>query len=90
MNKDSISRQAAIDAMRQYAHYDDFDISVVDEDVAVIALKDLPSVQERKGRWVEHKDYPGLAYSCSECNHFTTIKSNYCPDCGIHMEGVKE
>ena len=40
---DLISRQVAIDAMRQYARYDDFDVSVVDEDVAVIALKDLPS-----------------------------------------------
>lgn len=38
-----------------------------------------------KGRWIEHKDYPELAYLCSECNHFTTVKSNYCPNCGASM-----
>ena len=47
---DTISRQSAIDAMRQYAHYDDFDVSVVEEDIAIIALKDLPSVQEH--HWI--------------------------------------
>ena len=40
---DLISRQAAIDTMHQYSHFDDFDASVVDEDLAVKALKDLPS-----------------------------------------------
>jgi len=48
MNNDSISRQAAIDVMRQYAHYDDFDVSVVDTDIAIIALKDLPSAQQEQ------------------------------------------
>lgn len=42
---DLISRQAAIDAMHQYSHFDDFDISVIDEETAVIAIKELPSVQ---------------------------------------------
>lgn len=51
--------------------------------------KQLPPVQERKGQWVEHKDYSGWAYLCSECNYFTTVKSNYCPNCGKHMEGGK-
>ena len=41
---------------------------------------------QRTGRWIEHRDYPGLAYLCSECNLFTTDKSYYCPKCGAKME----
>lgn len=43
--------------------------------------------ERKKGQWVGHKDYPGLAYLCSECDHFTTVKSNYCPNCGADMRG---
>lgn len=52
------------------------------------AMRQLPSAQpeQKKGKWVEHKDYPGLAYLCSECNHFTTIRSFFCPNCGAKME----
>ena len=42
---DCVGRQDAIDAMRQYSHFDDFDTSVIDEEIAIIAIKDLPSVQ---------------------------------------------
>ena len=42
----------------------------------------------RSGKWIEHKDYPGLAYLCSECGRFTTERSHYCPDCGAKMEEV--
>ena len=43
--QDIIYRQDAIDAMHQYSHFDDFDVSVVDEDTAITALKELPSAQ---------------------------------------------
>lgn len=43
-----ISRQDAIDAIRQYSHFDDFDTSVIDEEIAIIAIKDLPSVQPKE------------------------------------------
>lgn len=49
-----IYRQEAIDAMHQYSYFNDFDISVIDEDLAVIALKDLPSVQPYQ--WVSCTD----------------------------------
>ena len=48
-------------------------------------LNALPSA-ERHGKWLEHKDYPGLAYLCSECKLFTTNRSFYCPNCGARME----
>lgn len=50
------------------------------------AMRELPSA-ERHGKWLEHKDYPGLAYLCSECNLFTTNRSFYCPNCGARMDG---
>ena len=99
-NGELISRKAAIDAMRQYAHYDDFDVSVVEEDIAIIALKDLPSVQERlKGRWlVKHDEIFADMHFCSRCGELANadlygeeILSAYCPNCGAHMtEGEKD
>ena len=53
--QDLIYRQEAIDAMHQYSYFNDFDVSVIDEDLAVIALKDLPSAQPEQ-QWI----------SCSE------------------------
>ena len=44
----------------------------------------------RHGKWIEHKDYPGLAYLCSECGRFTTERSHFCPDCGAKMDGGEE
>ena len=44
----------------------------------------------RHGRWLEHKDYPGLAYLCSECNLFTTDRSYYCLHCGARMDEVAQ
>ena len=47
----------------------------------------MPTVDPVKhGHWKEHKDYPGLAYLCSDCGYFTTDRSYYCPNCGAHME----
>ena len=41
----------------------------------------------RHGRWIEHKDYPGIAWLCSECGYFTTMRQHrYCPNCGAKME----
>ena len=37
------------------------------------------------GEWLDIPKYTDLAWQCSECNHFSTIKHKYCPDCGIRM-----
>lgn len=42
-----------------------------------------------RGKWQEHKDYPNLAYLCSECGHFTTMRTNFCPSCGADMRGER-
>ena len=48
-------------------------------------IKNLPSVQPKIGRWIEHEK----VYECSECHIVrakgTTGKYNYCPSCGSRM-----
>lgn len=46
----------------------------------------VDAVPVRHGCWSEHKDYPGLAWLCSECGNFTTVRSYYCPNCGARMD----
>lgn len=51
-------------------------------------IEDAPTVDAvpiRRGKWKEHKDYPGLAYLCSDCGYFTTDRSRFCPNCGARM-----
>lgn len=92
---DSINRQVTIDAINQY--YEDKKyitrsrtiLSAFCQDMKNI-MSSLPSAESvRHGEWIEHKDYPGLAYLCSECNSFTTDRSYYCPCCGAKMDNAK-
>ena len=85
--QDCISRQSAIDALCKAGCESGY-CGISCDDVKAIEL--LPSVQERKGQWIKHNDYLGWAYLCSECNHFLTIKYNYCPNCGAKMEGAED
>lgn len=57
---------------------------------SIDVLRGLPSAEPepKTGMWIEHKDYPGLAYLCSECGRFTTERSHFCPDCGAKMEDL--
>ena len=80
MKDDTISRQAAIDAVSKAC----FELRGVFgrcED----ALKALPSAQ-KKGHWVDE----GTNYSCSECHRGCWVNSNYCPWCGADMRGEQD
>ena len=60
--------------------------------MAKVAINEQPTIDAepvRHGKWIKHKDYPGLAYLCSECGRFTTERSHYCPDCGAKMDGER-
>ena len=51
-------------------------------------INELPSVtpQEPKtGHWNDIPKYTDIAWQCSECEHFTTLKHSYCPNCGCRM-----
>lgn len=49
---------------------------------AIIALEQEP----KTGHWNEIPKYKDIAWQCSECEHFTTWKHNFCPNCGVKME----
>lgn len=99
MNDDTISRQAAIDAMEllikdlrkdavdimNFGH--NYNHGVAD---AIATLKHLPSA-ERRGRWI-YDEWKG--WCCSECGNqapfwclaSTQNLTDYCPNCGAKME----
>ena len=96
MNDDSISRQAAIDALDEYIEEYSFDL---DENgyhnpkwcamqEARMTILRLPSA-ERRGRWEDVEHAPnGLLYAtCSVCGKRQTVEAvNYCGNCGARME----
>lgn len=89
MNDDTISRQAAIDAICE--HGTDLErrgitvLAVANyKQVTVDLLENLPSA-ERRGQW---KDIPFTArWICSNCDYISEFASfKYCPDCGAKMD----
>lgn len=55
----------------------------------------LPSVERKKGQWIQHEDEDGEHYGdkCSECGEWYVMpygKTNFCPNCGARMEGLDE
>ena len=54
---------------------------------AVEAIKALEQ-EPRKGHWKDIPGYKDIAWCCSECEHFTTMKHNFCPNCGTRMKEV--
>lgn len=90
INTDTISRQAAVDAVYLQSDDDGWWCGTA-EDMETL-LKGLPSAQpeQKTGRWI--KLYP-RAYKCSECKSWweesevDEIKEfTYCPKCGAKME----
>ena len=94
---DLISRQAAIDAADRadYTGLAVEDVKKVTDEV-VKELKQLPSVQERKGRWMRYGEdgYPNekdtVVWQCDQCltSYYgrTERIANYCPNCGAKMK----
>ena len=89
MDDDTISRQAAIDALdgefnitgRENAETIRDYINSVNK-----KLRELPSA-ERHGRWEQVGDN---AYRCSVCGEISCCKSPFCGECGARMEGEEE
>lgn len=86
MNDDTISRQAAIDAVNKAFDRETLLTGFV-RSIAVSAIGNTPSAQSerKKGKWVD-KD-GGLA-TCSECGDRWGVWSvmHYCPNCGAEMQ----
>ena len=96
---DTISRQAAIDALRnRWLKTMNFD--GIGEDIAEeceIYLRTVPSAQPtvntaRHGHWIYRSfvdDWIGLLYICSECRDFCDSRYRFCPSCGAKMDGFE-
>lgn len=98
---DSISRQAAIDAVKdRYYKYGRF--ANVEE--LVWSIEKLPPAQPERirGRWVKSMgmnppEYAGR-YQCSECGewamrdikHFKQDLTKFCPHCGAEMRDAQD
>lgn len=88
---DLISRQAALDALEwKWAGK-----------AAIDAIKNLPSAQPKKGKWIRivkhHKDdeqeYGYYEISCSECGAIRKIgwhDARFCPNCGAEMRSYED
>ena len=51
-----------------------------------MAIEALQAETVRHGEWETRK---GIEY-CSECNKSMMWQSNFCPNCGAKMDGIKE
>ena len=79
---DTISRQAAIDALYSVDEYNSRSVK---------AIKQLPPIQPKRGKWIYHIDDLFPAESTMECNQChaeqpLTCDDEFCPHCGAKME----
>lgn len=96
---DLISRQAAIDALKDEVilidGYCSVDNRVIDESDAIEAINSIPSARpnQKVGKWI-YKSCIGWeeTWICSECGEETTStcmrkpRYKWCPMCGAKME----
>ena len=90
MSKDTIYRQAAIDAFDCSISGVPFESMIYVSEYAdkmISRIKALPSAppERKKSKWILKPYIYGVAY-CSECDYAQYINNtNYCPNCGADM-----
>ncbi len=92
MNDDTISRQAAIDALHMHLMYrmgTDSNKKRLDE-----WINNLPPAEPKRGRWIYKTDLitaPTGYWECSECKEGRLLyEANFCPNCGADMRGERD
>lgn len=97
---DLISRQAAIDAVKELCEHYTPTKSVTHPhiDFVIEELQNLPSAEQKKGKWKEW--WSGdcalimtgeeMLWMCSECTAKFSGRSAYCPNCGAEMVNSNE
>ena len=84
---DLISRQAAIDALYSVDEYNSRSVK---------AIKQLPPIQPKRGRWIKLDMHRGMAdHKCSVCEQECYVPTcmgepmyAFCPNCGAKMEEI--
>ena len=91
--KDTISRQAAIDALDKLSESTyEVNYGVVDCDDAINAIAALPPTEPKKGKWIKVGRW-GRVYKCNRCGNLLDFdgvnagrgSTNFCPNCGADM-----
>ena len=101
---DLISRQAAIDAIEEYA--DRLQMADWKKNPAIPykahtlnwcinTIRDLspaqPTIKPRKGKWIYNQKRGTVKiWTCSECGWNDIGEWNFCPNCGADMREEKE
>ncbi|MBR3389505.1 MAG: hypothetical protein IKG83_03225 [Prevotella sp.] len=91
---DLISRQAAIEAVKDLPNCDNGFSDTYDKARIIGVLDELPTAEPRTGKWIKDRLSSTLGgsygvYRCSECeSSYQDIGYgwNYCPNCGAKME----
>lgn len=79
---DCVDRQQAIDLVESFYKIDKSVLNIM-----VFNLKQLPSVQPRKGKWAGKGDSEGFGiFICDNCGKFAMMEYDFCPNCGCRME----
>lgn len=91
MANDLISRQAAIDFIKEHSYPVRYDNTSIEQGMTITgieeALKEVPAVQleQKIGHWIICSD--GYYPYCSQCKYEQKEKTRYCPNCGAFMKG---
>lgn len=95
MNNDLISRQAAIDFIKDHSYPVRYDNTSIEQGMTVTgieqALNEMPSIQpkQKTGRWEHDGGHFANRWICSQCGYkfyFEKSEAKYCPNCGAKME----
>ena len=77
---DCISRRAAIDALYSVDEYNSRSVK---------AIKQLPPIQPKRGRWVLVCDNNGMHFICNKCGAWRYHQEQkFCGECGADMREV--
>ena len=79
---DCISRQAAIDALYSVDEYNSRSVK---------AIKQLPTIQPKRGKWVLVCDNNGMHFICNKCGAWRYHQEQkFCGECGADMRGKQD
>lgn len=98
-----IDREAAVKAVKDYAHMvidkGRKSLDTVDDTLNIVArIEKIPAADVAPvvhGRWIERKEHfyfqngckEWINFYCSECDAPNNSPTDYCPNCGVKMDG---
>lgn len=92
MSNDLVSRQAALDFIKDHSYPVRYDRNSIEQGMTLTgieqALKEVPAVQreQKTGRWIDGYK----RQSCSVCRYRGMRSWNFCPNCGAKMESEEK